>query len=640
MCVVFPFVMLIIFIYFFCFTNEKGVIVRKCSAQQASALPLQSSVSCRHSRTRFSCMSTPLEADRLIGSEFLEEGLRSQPPPLAPTTRGTIFVALILVLPFAGSKMAIAAYTAYQELLFGNTIGGAALAGEADAYHVLFLFMGTAMGGLRATSILAAPSFQEVPSRLRKLAAGDLTEMLCKSSHVATVGVLQRIGFLVAALMRGMPSPKHHNMSIDIKDKCDQSPVEASNINTLVDAHHHRGGSDEDHVGDANALVVVASSFVILYSVGSALLIKFASAHVIHGIAPWTTHPVLQVVASFGDGFWWGSLPTLLLYNKEQLLLASGHSLLPLIYGGVVYCGVGAYMAKCWVGSTEIYVNAEDNVVNNGVRQIGLSLAASAAVGYVALKIHLWVDPRTRAHNHPSLCAGLALWRCYQQVNRSVLSVVHDKLLPTFKVFLFLAIPLAVSNSLGLIRQLIITATTSECNSDAAQAYSISQAYYSTAEIALLAASSTISAIVAVDRTFENAAIVVVIGFSLVLGVLPLLIPTEIAEFFGGSVYSYGKAEVDDVIHDVRYFNILSTVAFCLVAASMSIAATLHGRRIVWRPLLIQLVSNALGVAWAVVLWTEHSSIGVDCVWQSGGSVVTAVVSTGALIVLRHKTVQ
>jgi hypothetical protein len=586
-------------------------------------------------------MSTPLEADRLIGSVFPEEALRSQPPPLTPTTRGTIFVALILVLPYAGSKMAIAAYTAYQELLFGNTISGAALAGEADAYHVLFLFMGTAMGGLRATSILAAPSFQEVPSRLRKLAAGDLTEMLCKSSHAATVGVLQRIRLLVVALMRGLPSPKYNNMSIVINDGCDQRPVEAANINTLVDAHHHQGGSDEDRIGGANALVVASSAFVILYSVCSALLIKFASAQIILGIAPWTTHPVLQVVASFGDGFWWGSLPTLLLYNKEQLLLASGHSLLPLLYGGVVYCGVGAYMAKCWVGSSEVYSNAEDSVVvNNGVRQIGLSLAASAAVGYAALKIHLWVDPRTRAHNHPSLCAGLALWRCYQQANRSVLSVVLDKLLPTFKVFLFLAIPLAVSNSLDLIRQLIITATTSECNSDAAQAYSISQAYYSTAEIALLAASSTISAIVAVDRTFENAAIVVVIGFSLVLGVLPLLIPTEIAEFFGGSVYSYGNAEVDDVIHDVRYFNILSTVAFCLVAAAMSIAATLHGRRMVWRPLLIQLVSNALGVAWAVVLWTEHSSLGVDCVWQSGGSVVTAVVSTGALIVLRHKTVQ
>ncbi|CUE73562.1 transmembrane protein, putative, partial [Bodo saltans] len=166
-------------------------------------------------------------------------------------------------------------------------------------------------------------------------------------------------------------------------------------------------------------------------------------------------------------------------------------------------------------------------------------------------------------------------------------------------------------------------ATTSECNSNAAQAYSISQAYYSTAEIALLAASSTISAIVAVDRSFENAAVVVVVGFSLILGVLPLFIPTEIAQFFGGSVYSYGKAEVDEVIHDVRYFNILSTVTFCLVAAAMAISATLHGRRMVWWPLLIQFVSNALGVAWTVVMWTEHTKFGVDCVWQSGGSVVT-----------------
>lgn len=542
-------------------------------------------------------------------------------------TLRNLSVTLMLALPYALSKIAIAGYTAYQELLFGE-IGGAALEGEADSYHVLFLFMGTAMGGLRATSILSAPAFQTVPSRLEALGTRE-------------GGMARRLCAVLVALLRGLPV-------VEVDDDGDQLGRSTApftlNATAARTCEARQEGSDSDVVchpteehADREALVIASSYSVVIYSIITSAVMKYFSATIIQSIAPSTGKSVLNVVAAFGDGFWWGSLPTLLLYNKEQLLLVSGHSLLPLMYGGVVYCTVGSLMAMSWVGDAAQHNNVSASTINDGVRSVGQSLAASAWVAYAALKLHLWLDPKLRAHSNPSLCTVIATWRCVRKHNS--LSNAALVVVASLKQFLFIAAPLAVSNSMSLIRELVVAATTSECGSSAAQAYSISQAYYSTAEIALLAASSTISAVVASDKRFERPAIATVIMMSALLAVLPLIAPTAIAQFFGGSVYAYGHAGVDQVMSDVRYFNILSCVSFCCVAAGMSIAATLHGRRTVWRPLFIQLVCNGIGIGWAVVFWMEHQRSGVDCVWQSGGGVVTAVLSMVALMVLRWKVV-
>eukprot|EP00757_Euglenozoa_sp_SAG-D1_P025566 gene25566-1707_t len=61
----------------------------------------------------------------------------------------------LTTIPYFLSKAGIGVNTAFYEYFFGQ-IGGLVLASEADTFHWEFLLMGTAMGGMRAVSILAA----------------------------------------------------------------------------------------------------------------------------------------------------------------------------------------------------------------------------------------------------------------------------------------------------------------------------------------------------------------------------------------------------------------------------------------------------------------------------------------------------
>lgn len=197
--------------------------------------------------------------------------------------------------------------------------------------------------------------------------------------------------------------------------------------------------------------------------------------------------------------------------------------------------------------------------------------------------------------------------------------------------YFFLAVPLGLSNMLSLLRQLVVAAVVTECDADAATAYSISSAYYDTVEIGLLAVSSVVAALIAHDaRTFWKPACATVCGLALIVGLVPLVAPVAVSHMFGGQVYAYGTAQVDAVIGAVKNFNVLNFAAFLLASVSMTASAILHGRLVAWVPLFINVVANIGGIVWAAV--ASKVTTQENCAWSVGGSITANILSVAVMV--------
>jgi hypothetical protein len=511
---------------------------------------------------------------------------------LVQTPREIWMTTVLVVLPYLLSKVAIAANTAYCEYWFGK-IGGAALQAEGDTLHWEFLLCGTAMGGMRAVSILTADAIrQHTVDDDNPSASGDVASEL--PSCWATIG---------ARLFRGSLRRSPSAMGRE---------VERDRTLGLI----------------ANAATVTVS----LYGVVTWVLFWYAGQ--VFFIAKGTTVDQRNSIQAYGRGFAWGVLPTLWLYLNEQFALGLQASGVAFLYGGLVY----ATLATVFAGL--LYPV-------HGAYGLGMGMSIGAWVAWIALKIHFLTDSRFRALqlNFEPLwlphVTGEDRWAYLHELGHHV--AAHMKL----------AIPLALSNMTGLARSLIVAAVVTASSTNDAYAYSISAAYFETLNIALLGASSSVSALISAVRFVEqvdqrntdeeNAAIsgiqpseqeplllqqhentatvtqeghdasrrrrlrrfcaaaaAVVFVVALLLGLLPLLFPETFAKLFGGKVYDYGDELVVLLLRRIQKFNGVNFASYTVGVAAMLISASLHGMYDVNVPLLINTLANAAGAAWTI----------------------------------------
>jgi Na+-driven multidrug efflux pump len=348
---------------------------------------------------------------------------------------------------------------------------------------------------------------------------------------------------------------------------------------------------------------------------------------------------VAEQVAEYGRQFSWGVLPTLWLYFADQLCLGVQAAGLSFVYGGFAY----ALVATVAAGST--YSSSW------GVAGLGAAMSLGAWVALALLTLHMLLDRTLRGLvAAPILLVKKLLLResCGER----------RLLVPVAREFLRLALPLALSNCLGLLRGLVVAATITSVSSDAATSYSIAMAYFETLEIAMLGASSAVSSVasrygrrlespamgreelsegdVGSEATRRHASIAVpVIASSIsvavlgsLLGVLPLLFPRTFAELFGGKVYAYGESQVDTIDeHDLLAFTWLCFGSFLAAMVAMVSSAVLHGWGVVVLPTALNVAANVVAIAWA---------IGFDAARQSPALVVAAsTVCNGLAAVLQ-----
>jgi len=494
--------------------------------------------------------------------------------------------SLLTVLPYYASKVAIAVNTAIVEYNFG-VIGGASLAAESDTLHWEFLWMGSVMGGMRAITILAASKAHRcAPIRpLGEALNRANSETTPASSLIAPPPQMGVLHFT----FRGMVPP----------------PLLATDAST-----------DPRDVSLSLRLGVVANTATIittLYCIPVMCLFYYSGDWFF--IARRTNSAMLGRMQDYGRGFWWGVLPTQWLYLNEQFALGVHASGIALVYGGVVYAVAATVIGVVLVSG------------GHGVWGLGVGMSAGAWIGWIALKLHLTIDPYWRALglNGESLWSG-ATRRYYV-----------DAMIVQACDYLRLSAPLALANISSLARGLIVAAVVSEVSTNDATAYSISGAYFETLNVAVLAASSCISAVVAASSEGSHTreylgqqprriqwAVCIVVLVSGLLGLLPLVSTERFARIFGAQVYAIGDAAVDRALGQVELFNYINFAAYSIGVVYMAIAATLHGFFDVSVPLLITVVGNVVGGAWTIV-WSRRDPANVTA--AACGPIVAQVVA-------------
>lgn len=506
-------------------------------------------------------------------------------------------VTILCVLPYFFCKMAIAANTAFIEYFYGQIKDptGTALASEADTLHWEFLWMGTAMGGMRAVSILGARQFRQ----LIKQQSSDMLLQASSSDDQTTEIETNNKPFwqpheqwsfrrVVAFLFRGY--------MIDMK------------LNQLE-------GEEALAVGD---VVNLALGLTTVYSILVAAIFYHSAS--IFFIAPHTNQGLLQQIQDYGRGFAWAVLPIQHLYLYGQFALGLGAGGIPLIYDGIINSVVGTLCAWQWYP-------------HYGAYGLGLSMAAGAWVAWILNVLHFAVDPYWQR-------LGLA----FTPFN-SLFARAH-RLTRVFgangigRYYVRFAAPLAISNMLGLAQSLIVAALVSETKDNEAIAYSISSSYFQTMSIAMLGASSVVSAVLsaraplspgvlpATRRLYFMLVAVVVLALALAFGLLPILAPERFAVLFGGKVYAFSPAKAKQLLPRVKSFNILNVISFVISALGMVVAAALHGWSSMWPPTIVYMIGSTIGGTWAYGF--KHRSV-MDVAW---GNIVTSLVQLLLLLAL------
>ena len=543
--------------------------------------------------------------------------------------------AMVVASAYIASKIAVAVNTAAVEAAFGN-IGGAALAAEGDTLHLEFLIMGTAMGGMRATSVLSGSISGDATVTPPPSSGGSVGLSAKKASW-------RMVAFLLRLLFRGTLCGLQG-------DECDE-PTGRSDP-------HARGGQLVSVGRDALALdrcrrrerlarlwrVTMAATTVY----GAMATVLFANssvtAWVIAAIAKHTSSSLVAQSGLYFQGFSPGILPPLWLYNTQQLALGFSASGLALLYGGVVYATSASLLAWHWFPTLGSY-------------GLGLGMSVGAWLAWAALLVHLVLDPELRAavlgvvaargrqrplavdivrrdgHVQQNLTAGD---QPEEGASGPVATATEETWRGVLGSYLRLAVPLGLSNATGLVRNLTIAALVSQAGTPEAVAYGVCVAFYQTLEIAALAASSCISAVVASDSAHRDTMAVatdigaadsryasrrhlvwswvasrsirnvtaVMTAASLLLATMPILWPTVFASWFGGRIYAYGNDTVLAVAALLPKFTWICFVQFTLNLGAMVVAALLHGQRYVAVPLLCMVSGNVAGVGWAVA--TQH----------------------------------
>jgi Na+-driven multidrug efflux pump len=415
---------------------------------------------------------------------------------------------------------------------------------------------------------------------------------------------------------------------------------ESAALQVPAAASRHEGDGSESPLEVALARVTAVSWLWV--AAGSAVSVPLlfhadVAKHVVLSNGKQISDSVAAGVAAYGRQFSWGVFPTLLLYFADQLCLGVQATGLAFVYGGLLYAVVATVVAGVSYSST-------------GPAGLGMGMSVGAWVALMCFGIHVALDPRLRS---ALITAPIAL------LHRLVVVRAEGeggKLAVTCTRFLRLALPLSLSNCLGLLRGLIVSAAVTSISSEAATAYSVATAYYQTLEIALLGASSAVSSVAARQRRTSTVAAInhhvlsrsalavnkplafaalSVLVLATLLGALPLVLPAPFASFFGGDVYAFGTSTVNAVsADDLRRFTWVSFTSFAAATVAMTASAVMHGWGVVVLPTAVNFVANAAGLAWAIA-FNGCSRCGDTAVFSSPlCNGVAAVLQAGLLVVV------
>lgn len=318
-----------------------------------------------------------------------------------------------------------------------------------------------------------------------------------------------------------------------------------------------------------------ATTATLLYSLATLpILLKtdsiFSAMGIVHDPA------VLDQVQDYFNGFVWGAPATLLLYADEQFALGLGETKLPLIYGSL-YAGLAGLLASplgdgAW------------GIPGMGTKGVGYAWSCGAVAGCLGLRLHM------------ATCDRFKQYRLYDYTSLTS---------SAFKRFFRYAIPLALSNTVGLVQEWFFAQIITGSGRKIAQAYNASSAYYQQLKVFLLAYSSSSGALMAIKDTrkqetqdtyneekarFYNTKLgnatllssaVLATGF-----ILPSIIWKDtFIEFFGGALPS-------DATTLAATFLGIQCTNFVISAFSNAAQANLYGLKDVTIPFGISLSSN------------------------------------------------
>jgi hypothetical protein len=526
----------------------------------------------------------------------------------APTAERGSYASIVATVtatsvPYLIAKLAVAANTAFIETFYGD-MGGAALAAEADTLHWEFLWLGSLMGGLRAVSIVVGS-----------------VAFSCSTSTPDACRLLNTDGDSPSVLGR--------------TDRTESSCESTATVCTKGSRVLHllfRGELMRTEVQHSGALQRLSYVYTVSWTAATVYLVAvtlvFWFSEETFFIAGDASRDLRFQIQHYFRGFAWGIVPTGWVYLNGQFGLGLRAAGIALIYDGVLYA------ACATVAASLLYPS-------HGAYGLGLGMAIGAWIAWFLNVLHVAADPvlrRSGAHPVPIH----VLWRS----RRDLLSS------PDVRALARLGMPLAASNMTGLMQTLVVAALVSNTSSTDAAAYSIANAYFDTASIAVLAASSVVSASLAGNapaelkdsdrantrddnavlgttdatsagrrrRKFAAVATGLIFVAVVIVAVIPLIAPDAVAQVFGARVYAFGKALTTELMPRVRVFSFIASGAFVLSCAAMLTSATLHGWQAVWLPTIANAIAAAVGIGMAVGL-QRHGTM-----WVALGNVVTACV--------------
>lgn len=437
--------------------------------------------------------------------------------------------------PYIFSQAAVTANGVWNGYLYGD-LGGAALQAEAVTLTYEFLIMGTWMGALRATSILA----------------GQL----------------------------------NHN-----------------NESTLNGTFFNQRSA----LGNLNK---VSTVLTCMYGAG-AMAMFWQAGNVIGGIGLVKEAAQITQIDNYFWGFMWGTIPTLLLFNDEQFSLGVRDSKGPGFFG-TLYAASASLMAYP-------LSRGKWGAPNWGAMGIGASMSVGATGAWLLM----------RGYYQLSCCGPYQGMKLYSFGSMRAAA---------FKQYLAYAVPLGLTNSVGLVTSFFASQFITGFSTNAATAYSAASAYFTQMEIVLLGFSSAISAQIAnydprrlvagsinqpqsgvYQRNLKRYALISVgssVGLSVILTAPAMIWPDAFVNFFAGSQTTEVEALTKRYLWMVAAQNLMNTY-------SNAVEGVLHGLKDIAVPFLIDVCSDASTLG-SVALVAKYAQ---DPMWLAGAGTTVAGVT-------------
>jgi Na+-driven multidrug efflux pump len=333
---------------------------------------------------------------------------QSSPLDLAPSPHVSVSIkkafqeALKSCTPYMLSQLAVTANGIWNGYLYGR-LGAATLESEIVTLTYEFFVMGTAMGGLRATSIITGQ------------------------------------------LNKAKAPPPIINLNEGLGEEEGAIP-------------HKR---DDVAIGNVNKASLLLTA---LYGVLTMPLFTEAG-NIVQRIGLVTDPAIIEQIQEYFSGFVVGAPATLLLFNDEQFALG--------LKDPYAACAFGTFYAS--VASFFAYPLAlgKWGMPALGVRGIGYAMSIGAWTAWLTCRGYFAYGERYK---------GLDLY------------TLRFPTFEAFKTYSQFSIPLALTNSVGLVTDALSTQLITGFSKKAASAYSAASTYFQQLDIALLGYSSAISA--------------------------------------------------------------------------------------------------------------------------------------------------